>query len=163
MGMRHPPRATVRAIRASDLESVVALDARVFGEPRRGYFERRLAALESATQANHIGLVAEEDGALVGFVLGTLTSGEFGFTVGAALVDSIAVHPDWRRKGIGRQLAEALFTEAAAHGAREVYTLVNWNSWDMLKFFDATGFSLTQTVPLRKRIGEPEGEGHERD
>lgn len=163
MSMRHPPRATVRAIRASDLESVVALDARVFGEPRRGYFERRLAALAGATQANHIGLVAEEDGVLVGFVLGTLTSGEFGFTADAALVDSIAVHPDWRRRGIGRQLAEALFAQAAARGAREVYTLVNWNSWDMLKFFDATGFSLTQTVPLRRRIDEPEGEGHERD
>lgn len=163
MDMRRPPRATVRVIRASDLESVVALDARVFGEPRQGYFEQRLAALASATQAHHIGIVAEEDSVLVGFVLGTLTSGEFGFAAGSALVDSIAVHPDWRRRGIGRQLAEAFFAEAAARGAHEVYTLVNWNSWDMLKFFDAAGFSLTQTVPLRKRIGEPEGDGHERD
>lgn len=160
--MRHPPRATVRAIRASDLEGVVQLDAHVFGEPRHAYFERRLASLDGAAQANHtVGLVAEEDGALVGFVLGTLTSGEFGFSDVTALVDSIAVHPDWQRRGIGRQLAEALIAECAARGAREMYTLVNWNSWDMLKFFDSIGFSLAQTVPLRRRIGEPEGKGNE--
>ncbi|HEU0027901.1 MAG TPA: GNAT family N-acetyltransferase [Ktedonobacterales bacterium] len=159
MGTRHPPRVAVRAIRASDLERVVELDARVFGEPRRAYFERRLASLDGADQAHHtIGIVAEEDGALIGFVMGTLTSGEFGFADATALVDSIAVHPDWRRRGTGRRLADTLIAECAARGAREVYTLVNWNSWDMLKFFDAIGFSLAQTVPLRRRIGEPGGE-----
>ena len=159
MGTRHPPRLAVRAIHASDLERVVQLDARVFGEPRRAYFERRLTSLNGTDQANHtIGLVAAEDGALAGFVMGTLTSGEFGFTDVTALVDSIAVHPDWQRRGIGRRLAEAFIAECAARGAREVYTLVNWNSWDMLKFFDSVVFSLAQTVPLRRRIGEPEGE-----
>ena len=159
MDTRHPPRLAVRAIRASDIGGVVQLDARVFGEPRPAYFERRLAPLDGADQAKHtIGIVAEEDGALIGFVMGTLTSGEFGFVDATALVDSIAVHPDWRRRGIGRRLADALIAECAARGAREVYTLVNWNSWDMLKFFDAIGFSLAQTVPLRRRIGEPGGQ-----
>lgn len=166
MSRRQSPRATIRAILSSDLESIVELDARVFGERRRAYFEWRLASLvavDDDTTANHIGLMAEEDGVLTGFVMGTLTRGEFGFTSVTALVDSVAVHPDWRRRGIGRQLAEALIAESAARGACEVYTLVNWNSWDMLKFFDALGFSLTQTVPLRKRIGKPEETGHEPD
>jgi ribosomal protein S18 acetylase RimI-like enzyme len=159
MSTRQLARVAVRATHASDLEGVVQLDARVFGEPRRPYFERRLAPLDGADQANHtIGIVAEEDGALIGFVLGTLTSGEFGFADTTALVDSIAVHPDWRRRGIGRRLADALIAECAARGAREVYTLVNWNSWDMLKFFDAIGFSLAQTVPLRRRLDEPGGQ-----
>lgn len=145
---------TVRPMRPDDLEAVIALDALVFGEPRRTYFERRLAALDQRESADHtISLVAEVGGALAGFVMGTLASGEFGFSQVTALVDSIAVHPDQQRRGVGRQLASAFIAASAARGAREVYTLVNWNAWDMLKFFDELGFSLAQTVPLRRSIG----------
>ncbi|HEX9035407.1 MAG TPA: GNAT family N-acetyltransferase [Ktedonobacterales bacterium] len=155
-------RAVIRAMRPADLCAVVELDARVFGASRAAYFERRLAALEPPSPASHIiGLVAEEDGAVAGFVMGTLTSGEFGFTDVTALVDSIAVHPGQRRQRIGRALAGAFFTECAARGARDAYTLVNWNAWDMLRFFDSIGFSLAQAVPLRRRLDSPEGRPHE--
>lgn len=153
-----PPTAeqteiTVRPMQPDDLDAVLALDARVFGEPRRGYFERRLAELDQREPVDHsISLVAEAAGAIVGFVMGTLTSGEFGFTQVTALVDSIAVHPDWQRRGMGRQLTSAFITSSATRGAREVYTLVNWSAWDLLKFFDALGFSLAPTVPLRRSI-----------
>ena len=151
-------RATIRTMRPDDLDAVTQLDARVYGTPRRAYFERRLAALlPNAVEGHAIGLVAEDDGAVVGFVMGSLTSGEFGFSEVTALVDSIAVHPGQQRRGVGQRLASAFVAESAAHGARDVYTLVNWNAWDMLKFFDSLGFSLAQTVPLRLRIGENEG------
>lgn len=147
---------TVRTVRAGDLSTLVELDAHIFGEPRHAYFERRLAALDRGDPVSqNICLIAEDGGTgtIVGFVMGTLTSGEFGFTEVTALVDSIAVQPGWRRHGIGRQLTSAFIAESVRRGAREVYTLVNWNSWDMLKFFNALGFCLTQTVPLRQRIG----------
>ena len=75
-----------------------------------------------------------------------------GFAQVTALVDSIAVDPAYLR-GVGRRLANAFVTEGEARGAREVYTLVNWNAWDMLKFFDSIGFSLASTIPLRRTIG----------
>ncbi len=161
MATLHPPRAsegaraTIREMRADDLDAIVQLDARVSGDARRAYFERRLASLSPDHLDNHtLGLVAEVGGVIVGFVMGTLTHGEFGFTEITALVDSIVVHPDQRRRGIGQQLAGAFVAEGAARGVHDVYTLVNWNAWDMLKFFDSIGFSLTQTVPLRLHIGE---------
>jgi predicted N-acetyltransferase YhbS len=156
---RTPRRAPVaiRRMRASDLNAVVALDARVFGEPRPAYFERRLASLASLERAERamrtIGVVAEEGGAVVGFVMGTLTYGEFGFTQITALIDSLAVDPDHQRRGTGRALATAFLEESAAQGAREVYTLVNWNAWDMLRFFDALGFVIAPTLPLHRPIG----------
>lgn len=160
MPSQRTPRAssrsqvTIRAMRQSDLDAVVALDARVFGEPRPAYFERRMALLGQDESTSHtIALVAEASGAMVGLVMGTLVSGEFGFAQVTALVDSIAVHPDYQRHGIGRRLAGAFVDEGAARGAREVYTLVNWNAWDMLKFFDSVGFSLASTIPLRRPIG----------
>jgi ribosomal protein S18 acetylase RimI-like enzyme len=153
---RAPRRVPValRVMHAPDLDAVVALDARVFGERRPAYFERRLMSFERVEPAPRaIGLVAEESGAIVGLVMGTLAYGEFGFTQVTALVDSIAVHPEYQRRGIGRALATAFIAESTALGAREVYTLVNWNAWDMLKFFDALGFSIAPTLPLRRSVG----------
>lgn len=157
----HRVHITVRNIRPDDLNAVVELDARVFGEPRPAYFERRLAALDwGDPKSQNICLIAEDSGTgtIVGFVMGTLTSGEFGFTEVTALVDSIAVQPSWRRRGIGRQLASDFIAESARRGARDIYTLVNWSSWEMLKFFDSMSFSLAQTVPLCRRIAETQGE-----
>ncbi len=160
MPSQRTPRAssrsqvTIRAMRPADLDAVVELDARVFGEPRPAYFERRMASLGQDEPASHaIALVAEASGAIVGLVMGTLVSGEFGFAQVTALVDSIAVHPAYQRRGVGRRLANAFLTESATCGAREVYTLVNWNAWEMLKFFDSMGFSLASTIPLRRTIG----------
>lgn len=151
---------SIRWMRPGDLDAVVRLDAQVFGAARQAYFEQRLAALNPHAPAAHtIGLVAEEDSDLAGFVMGTLTSGEFGFDAVALLMDSIAVHPRRQRRGIGRQLAEAIIAEGAARGARDAYTLVNATSWDMLKFFDSAHFGLAQTMLLRRPIGESHGEG----
>lgn len=168
MVTRRPPhanqrsRATIRSMRPDDLDAVVQLDARVFGESRHDYFERRLAVLDERIQVGHtIALVAEEDGAVVGFVMATLTNGEFGFSEITVLMDSIAVHPGRQRHGIGQQLMKALLAESAARGAYDVYTLVNWKSWDMLKFFDSMQFNLAQTILLRRPIGETERDSHE--
>jgi predicted N-acetyltransferase YhbS len=147
----------IREMRPDDLELVVGLDARVFGKARPAYFERRLASLRAHDTSGHtLGLVAEADGSIVGFVLGTLTSGEFGFEEVTVLMDSIAVAPNRQRHGIGHQLTRALVTESAALGARDVYTLVNWKAWDMLAFFEAAHFGLAQTVLLHQHIGATE-------
>jgi ribosomal protein S18 acetylase RimI-like enzyme len=152
------PPVVIRPLRRDDLEAVVNLDASVFGEPRRTYFERRLASLaQTGPKVHSIGLVAEAAGTVVGLVMGTLTHGEFGFSQVTALIDSIAVRPEHQKRGIGRQLATVFLQESAAQGATEAYTLVNWNAWDMLKFFDTLGFALASTVPLRRGIA-PSGE-----
>lgn len=150
---------TIRRMHPDDLDAVVQLDASVFGEPRPAYFERRLTSLsEHDPESDTIGLVAESRGAMVGFVMATLTSGEFGFTEITALMDSIAVHPAQQRHGTGKRLIEALVAESTSRGARDMYTLVNWNSWDLLKFFDSLQFGLAPTILLRRRIGETEKE-----
>lgn len=140
-------------MRPADLDALVELDALVFGQARPAYFERRLGMLGgSPSHGGAVGLVAEASGRVVGLAMGTLTAGEFGFTATTALVDSIAVQPAHQRRGVGRQLADAFLAACAAQGAIEVYTLVNWNSWDMLRFFDALGFALASTIPLCRQI-----------
>lgn len=147
----------VRAMRPGDREAIVALDAFIRGATRPAYFERRLGVLgQPDTVERHILLVAEEDAAIVGFVLGTLAYGEFGLTETAAVLDSIGVHPQARHRSIGRELVTAFLAEGARRGAACAYTHVDWQNWSLLKFFEELGFQLGTTIPLERRIAPQE-------
>lgn len=145
---------SIRPMRPSDRASVIDLDARVWGKTRAAYFERRLAALEHADTSHHlIFLAADYRDEIIGFVMGTLTSGEFGLAQVTAILDSIAVHPRYQRQHLGQQLIEAFLRQGAGLGARAAYTLVPWESWELLKVFHTLGFSLASTIPLERQIG----------
>jgi len=144
---------SIRAMEHTDLAVIVELDALVFGSERPSYFERRLTVLDTAgADARATFLVAEYHGTVVGFVMGTLTYGEFGLTQVTAILDSIAVHPQHQRQGIGQQLIEAFIQRSTLQGAAAVYTLVNWDNWLLLKVFHAHGFMLASTIPLERRL-----------
>ncbi len=68
--------ATVRPLTAADFEAVVALDARIGGGARRGYFEKRLQA--ALRQPRRHFQVAVADGELTGFLLARKVGGEYG-------------------------------------------------------------------------------------
>ncbi len=146
-------KVTIRPMRHADLSVVVELDARVFGSTRPAYFERRLDVLNSAgPETRAIFLVAVYRDQVIGFIMGTLAYGEFGLTQVTAILDSIAVHPDFQHQGIGQKLTEAFMKQSAHQGASTVYTLVNWDNWTLLKVFHALGFELASTIPLERRI-----------
>ncbi len=141
---------SVRAMELSDLAGVIELDTYTFGSARPAYFERRMTVLNQ-TDAE-VFLVADYRGVVIGFVMGTLAYGEFGLAQVTAIVDTIAVHPLYQRQGIGKQLMEAFIAQSTRLGAAAVYTLVNWDNWNLLKIFHALGFALASTIPLERRI-----------
>jgi ribosomal protein S18 acetylase RimI-like enzyme len=144
---------TIRPIVRTDLPAVIALDAHFFGQKRATYFERRLAVLEHPESGNlPIFLAAEHQTILIGFVMGTLSSGEFSLAQVTAIVDSLAVHPRYQRQHIGKQLIEVFLSQGAQLGAKAAYTLVNWENWELLKVFHALGFTLASTIPLERPI-----------
>ncbi len=144
---------SVRGMKRSDMAAVVELDAYAFGSARPVYFERRFAVLDLRNaDTRAIFLVAEYHDEVVGFVMGTLAYGEFGLAQVTAIVDTIAVHPHYQRRGIGQQLIETFIKRSRRLGAATIYTLVNWDNWNLLKVFHALGFSLASTIPLERRI-----------
>lgn len=144
---------SIRAMEHTDQAVIVELDALVFGSKRSSYFERRLTVLDTAdADARATFLVAEYHSTVIGFVMGTLTYGEFGLTQVTAILDSIAVHPQHQRQGIGQQLIEAFIQRSTLQGAAAVYTLVNWDNWLLLKVFHSHGFMLASTIPLERRL-----------
>ena len=66
--------AAIRALRADDLGTVVAIDAAAEGRPRRRYIERRLQAAVREP-ALHAQLAAVDERGLAGYILARLLEG----------------------------------------------------------------------------------------
>jgi amino-acid N-acetyltransferase len=77
-------------------------------------------------------VVAESDGELVG-VVGLEICCEF------ALLRSTAVAPEWRDRGLGRQLVERIIAEAEAQGICALYLLTTTAE----RYFPSFGFAKT--------------------
>lgn len=144
---------TIRVMRQDDLDALVNIDAQVFGRSRPGYYERKLAvALDQSRRLANSSLVAEYEGRVVGFIMGDVYLGEFGIPETTASVDTIGVHPDFQRSGIARALLDEFIANARKAGVETIYTLVNWNDWDLLRFFDSVGFAPARTMNLELSI-----------
>jgi len=80
----------VRPLRAADLERVIAIDSAHVGEPRRRFFEKRLAhAKQHPEDFVHVGVVRK--GALVGFAFARIQRGEFGREQAIGTLDAVGV------------------------------------------------------------------------
>ncbi len=91
-------------------------------------------------------LVAEDGGRIVGTVLG-------GFDGRRGIVYHLAVVPDARRRGLGRELMEAVELQLLAKGCLKYYLLVTKDNADALAFYDEFGCEVMPLHVLGKRIG----------
>ena len=120
----------IRAVQASDLEAISALDARETGVAKPAYWREMLAP------DRHF-LVAETDtGALAGFIAGEIRAWEFGQPA-AGWVFAIQIDPKLRLKGVGSELFDALVARFKEKGVTRVRTLVDRKDHLILSFFRA--------------------------
>lgn len=148
-----PEKLIIRVMRVEDLDPIVEIDAQVSGQRRPEYYRRKCALALDETQQLVTSLVAEYGGQVVGFIMGNIYLGEFGIPETTASLDTIGVHPDYQKQGIATRLMEEFITHARVAGVDTVYTLVNWNDWALLRFFEAVGFTPATTVNLELKIG----------
>jgi ribosomal protein S18 acetylase RimI-like enzyme len=147
-----PSDVTVRVLRGDDYPAIVEIDARVGGKPRPEYYERKMRSLMDGTSQIVSSLAAEHGGVVVGFLMGQVCDGEFGAPESMALVDTIGVDPDYQRAGVARIMFEEFMTSMKAIGVTSVRTLVHWNSWDLIKFFDSMGFTPEPVLNLERKL-----------
>ena len=152
MGKTRADELNIRVIRKEDMDQVIALDARVTGGERREYYERKFAQVLGDVQHIATSLVAEQDGKILGFIMGDLYLGEFGIPETTATVDTIGVDPDIRRKGIATALMQELRGNMKAAGVERMITHVEWGSWDLLRFFHEHSFEPSRTVALELKL-----------
>lgn len=156
MDIDSPPRdqLTVRSLRPSDLEAIVAIDAAGVGRRREAFLALKLTQALADTGIA-ISLAVEVEDRVAGFALARVYYGEFGVMEPAAVLDVIGVHPDFRGRHAAAALVDQLRTNLAGLGIPRLQTEVPWDSPDLMAFFQREGFALAQRVCLDLDLRQP--------
>ena len=141
----------VRRLRPTDLEQVIAIDSQQYGEPRRAFFEKRLAQAK-AHQGEYIQVGLDRNGRLLGFAFARILRGEFGREQAVATLDAIGVMAAIREQGVGHELMDGLTKALRQEGVRSVQSQASWTNHALLRFFDSCGFSLAPRLVLERSI-----------
>ncbi len=147
-----PSKLTIRVMKREDVGAIVEIDERVLGESRPDYYERKCDSALDASCQMVTSLVAVYEQKVIGFIMGNVFLGEFGIPEATASLDTIGVHPDYQAQGVAVELIKQFITNVKKTQVEYVYALVNWNDWDMLKFFEKSGFVPSRAVKLELQL-----------
>ena len=148
---------TVRELSAEDRDAVVRIDALHTGSPNPGYwndvFDRFLTASDGRPR---VGLVAEDSGRTIGYLLGEVRAFEFG-SEPCGWIFGVGVDPERLRGGIGGALLEEARNRFRKIGVATVRTMVRRNDVPVplvlplprlrgRAFYATGGIALSETV-----------------
>jgi ribosomal protein S18 acetylase RimI-like enzyme len=140
-------------MKADDFEVVVRIDEKVIEASRPEYYEMKFEKLFKSKDYLPASLVAEEeDGTVVGFVMGEIYMGEYGIFQESATLDTIGVDPAYQHKGIGEQLINEFVDHLRKVGVQKINTLVDWNDSKLIHFFSANQFIPSRTINLERSL-----------
>lgn len=126
---------TIRPFRPSDSPAILDIQS-----SNRQAAQWQNSAYEALEKAGEKGWVAEQNEAIVGFLVARAVSDEMEIL-------NLAVHPNAHRKSIGRELLQHAISWAAQNGARRIFLEVRSSNTVAKKFYEANGFSQTGVRP----------------
>ncbi|SPD76410.1 Acetyltransferase, GNAT family [uncultured Desulfobacterium sp.] len=147
-----PQELQIRIMKKGDIDAIVNIDASVFGEKRTDYYERKCALALDQSNQMVTSLVAEYKGKIIGFIMSNTYLGEFGIPEPTASLDTIGVDPEYQKQGVALALMKQFIANAKKAHIEDIYALVNWNDWDMLKFFERSGFVPSKAIKLELKL-----------
>jgi len=137
----------VRGLKPEDLEAVIAIDAKNTGRRREEFFKVKLKQNLAETGIK-VSLAAEIDGCFCGFLLARVYYGEFGAPEPVAVLDTLDVHPDFRRRGVGAALMRQLCVNLNGLRVSRLRTEVDWDTPELFTFFRGQGFRPAERLCL---------------
>jgi len=142
-------KVKIRGMRAEDLEGVLDIERETKGENRAmTYAPVPDSCISGEVDAS---VVAEANGKIVGFVLGSVGSPPTELR-DVAWIELIGILPEYQHKGIGKKMAEAWKERCRKRGVKKVHVLVNWRDWWMLSFFESLGFCRGDLTDLQAEL-----------
>ncbi len=143
-------KVPVRSMTEADLNALIAIDRKNSGIDRSTYYKRKQHEVlyESGVR---ISLVAERDGFPVGFIMARVDFGEFGRTDTEAVMDTIAVDPNYHALGVGHALMSQLITNLSVLRTDHVRTELDWNDVNLITYLDACGFVPAQKIVFHRK------------
>lgn len=152
-----PPDAAdpivVRAVRRSDLDQVIEIDAIVTGLEKRTYWRSIFRRYGEGDRPERHFLVAELDGRVVGFLIGEVRDWEFGAPP-CGWVFAINVQPQARLDGIATRMLESLRERFRRSGVRKLRTILARDNNLVLSFFRSQGMTTGRFIPLEMDLDE---------
>lgn len=130
--------AELRAARPDDYDRVVSVLDEWWGRPIAAALPRLFLHHFHATS-----LVAEEEGALAGFLVGFHSPSQ----ADEAYIHFVGVAPSARGTGLARSLYEEFFAAAVAAGRRRVRAVTSPVNTGSIAFHRALGFAVSGPVP----------------
>ena len=142
------PTPRIRRLSRADLADVTRIDAHHTGLRKPAYWKRVLGEfLARRGERERVGLAAEVEGRLVGYLLGEVRAFEFG-SEPCGWVFAVGVDPARLRRGLAAALLDEACRAFRARGVFTVRTMVRRNDVPVLAFFRAAGFSGGSYVQL---------------
>lgn len=143
----------IRRLAPGDLSAVARIDAHHTGERKTAYWRSLLRAfLEARGRKTRVGLVAEMEGRVVGYLLGEVRAFEFG-SPPCGWIFAVGVDPARLRRGIASALLAEACRTFGAEGINTVRTMVRRNEVPVLSFFRSSGFAGGAYVQLELNLG----------
>jgi len=140
----------VRLMQVEDFDAVVKIDEKVLKTARSDYYKMKFEKLFLSQDYIPTSLVAEENGKVIGFVMGEIFIGEFGISKEIGTLDTIGVDPDYQKKGLGELLINEFVAHLKSLGVDKLQTLVDWNDTRLVHFFTASRFVPSKTINLER-------------
>lgn len=137
----------IRLMKADDFSAVVEIDEKVLDTSRPDYYELKFEKLFRSKEYLPTSFVAEqEEGTVVGFVMGELYMGEYGISQEGATLDTIGIDPRYQHQGIGEKLIMEFMDHLRDLGVQKINTLVDRNDAKLMHFFETNQFRPSQTI-----------------
>lgn len=131
----------IRRLAGGDLSAVARIDAHHTGQRKTAYWRSLLREfLGGRGRKPRVGLAAEVEGGVVGYLLGEVRAFEFG-SPPCGWIFAIGVDPVCLRRGIASALLAEACRSFGAQGIGTVRTMVRRNEVPVLSFFRASGFA----------------------
>jgi len=143
---------TIRLMKPEDYNAVLEIDRKALKVSRPEYYTFKFERLVQSKDYVPISLVAEEDGKVVGFIMGELYRGEYGIDEEKASLHTIGVDPGYRRRGVGNQLMTEFMDHLKSLGVQKLNTLVSWDDPDLIRFFSANQFRPSKIINLDRSL-----------
>ena len=148
----------VRPLIPGDLEHVVRIDALHTAERKPAYWQRVFSNFLDAEDGQpRVGLAAEADSQVVGYLLGEVRAFEFG-SEACGWIFGVGVAPDGLRRRVASRLLAECCRRFRALGIRQVRTMVRRDNVPVLSFFRANGFVAGRFTQLELELDEEERE-----